>query len=59
MEITLINYDDFAKVDIHIGQVKSVLPFERERNPSHKVDFSSLGTKCLARISSVTGRRNS
>ncbi len=47
MDSTLINYDDFAKVDIRIGRVKSVLPFERARNPSYKVevDFGSLGMK--------------
>jgi tRNA-binding protein len=47
MDSTLINYDDFAKVNIRIGRVTSVLPFERARNPSFKVevDLGSLGTK--------------
>jgi tRNA-binding protein len=47
MDSAPINYDDFAKVDIRIGRVKSVLPFECARNPSYKVevDFGSLGTK--------------
>lgn len=42
-----IVYDDFAKVDIRIGRVVAVMPFERARNPSYKieVDFGPLGRK--------------
>jgi tRNA-binding protein len=47
MEKPPIVYDDFAKVDIRIGRVLAVLPFERARNPSYKieVDFGPLGRK--------------
>ncbi|GGF50323.1 tRNA-binding protein [Azorhizobium oxalatiphilum] len=42
-----IVYDDFAKIEIRIGRVVSVLPFERARNPSYKVevDFGTFGRK--------------
>jgi tRNA-binding protein len=42
-----IVYDDFAKLDMRIGRVVTVKPFERARNPSYKVevDFGSLGKK--------------
>ena len=47
MEKPPIVYDDFAKVDIRIGRVVAVKPFERARNPSYKVevDFGPLGRK--------------
>ena len=47
MERPPIVYDDFAKVDIRIGRVVAVKPFERARNPSYKVevDFGPLGRK--------------
>ncbi|MER9366968.1 tRNA-binding protein [Mesorhizobium sp. M0518] len=47
MEKTQIVYDDFAKVDIRIGRVLAVLPFERARQPAYKVevDFGPLGRK--------------
>jgi len=47
MEKAQIVYDDFAKVDIRIGRVLAVLPFERARHPAYKVevDFGSLGRK--------------
>jgi len=47
MEKAQIVYDDFAKVDIRIGRVTSVLPFERARHPAYKVevDFGELGRK--------------
>jgi tRNA-binding protein len=47
MEKQPIVYDDFAKVDIRIGRVVTVRPFERARNPSYKVevDFGPLGRK--------------
>jgi tRNA-binding protein len=42
-----IVYDDFAKVDIRVGRVVTVKPFERARNPSYKVevDFGAHGRK--------------
>jgi tRNA-binding protein len=42
-----IVYDDFAKVDIRIGRIVAVRPFERARNPSYKVevDFDLIGRK--------------
>jgi tRNA-binding protein len=42
-----IVYDDFAKVDMRIGRVVTVKPFERARNPSYKVevDFGPFGRK--------------
>ena len=47
MEKTPIVYDDFTKVDIRIGRIVTVRPFERARNPSYKVevDFGPLGRK--------------
>ncbi|NVK18515.1 MAG: tRNA-binding protein [Methylocystaceae bacterium] len=42
-----IIYDDFAKVEMRVGQILSVQEFPRARNPSYKVevDFGDLGTK--------------
>jgi tRNA-binding protein len=42
-----IVYDDFAKVDMRVGEIKAVEPFPRARNPSYKVqvDFGSFGTR--------------
>jgi tRNA-binding protein len=42
-----IVYDDFAKVDMRVGRIVSVKPFERARNPSYKVevDVGPLGNK--------------
>ncbi|WP_071798475.1 tRNA-binding protein [Natronohydrobacter thiooxidans] len=42
-----IIYDEFAKVDMRIGQVISVAPFARARVPSYKVevDLGDLGTR--------------
>jgi tRNA-binding protein len=47
MRNTQTNYDDFAKVDIRVGRVRTVLPFEGARNPTYKVevDFGPLGQK--------------
>jgi tRNA-binding protein len=47
MQKPSIVYDDFAKVDIRIGRVVTVKPFERARNRSYKVevDFGPLGRK--------------
>jgi hypothetical protein len=38
MEKPPIVYDDFATVDIRIGRIVAVKPFERARNPSYKVE---------------------
>src|SRR5215207_3636399 len=42
-----IAYEDFAKLEIRIGRIKTVLPFERARTPAYKVevDFCELGTR--------------
>lgn len=42
-----IVYDDFAKVDIRIGRIVAVQPFERARHPAYKVevDFGEFGRK--------------
>ncbi|WP_427145457.1 tRNA-binding protein [Rhizobium pisi] len=47
MDKAQIVYDDFAKVDIRIGRVVTVLPFERARHPAYKVevDFGAFGKK--------------
>lgn len=47
MEKEQIVYEEFAKVDIRIGRITTVLPFERARNPSYKVEveFGELGRK--------------
>lgn len=47
MEKAQIVYDDFAKVDLRIGRVLTVLAFERARHHADKVevDFGDLGTK--------------
>lgn len=57
MEKAQIVYDDFAKIDIRIGRVVTVLPFERARHPAYKVevDFGDLGKKwSSAQITSYT-----
>lgn len=47
MEKAKITYDDFARVDVRIGRVLAVHPFERARHPAYKVevDFGDFGTK--------------
>jgi tRNA-binding protein len=42
-----IVYDDFAKVDMRVGRILTVKPFDRARNPSYKVevDLGPLGKK--------------
>ena len=47
MEKPPIVYDDFARVDMRVGRIVTVKPFERARNPSYKVevDFGPLGRK--------------
>jgi tRNA-binding protein len=51
-------YDDFAKVDMRVGRIVSVKPFERARNPSYKVevDVGPLGKKwSSAQITNYSG----
>jgi tRNA-binding protein len=47
MDNVPIVYDDFAKIDMRVGRILTVKPFERARNPSYKVevDFGHLGKK--------------
>jgi tRNA-binding protein len=47
MEQARIVYDDFANIDIRIGRVVAVQPFERARTPAYKVevDFGDLDRK--------------
>ena len=47
MDTLPIVYEDFAKVDMRVGRILAVKPFERARNPSYKVevDFGPLGKK--------------
>ena len=47
MDIPSIVYEDFAKVDMRVGRILTVKPFERARNPSYKVevDLGPLGKK--------------
>lgn len=42
-----VAYEDFAKLDIRVGRVVEVKPFERARNPSYKVavDLGDLGIR--------------
>ncbi len=47
MEKNEIIYDDFAKVEMRLGQITEVKEFPRARNPSYKVcvDFGELGQR--------------
>jgi tRNA-binding protein len=42
-----IDYSDFEKVQIHVGQVLRVEPFPKARKPAYKlwIDFGELGTR--------------
>lgn len=45
--MTLINYDDFAKVEIRVGKIIQVESFPKARKPAYKLwlDFGELGVK--------------
>jgi len=45
--MTQINYDDFEKVEIHVGKVIKVEEFPNARKPAYKlwIDFGNLGIK--------------
>ena len=43
MEKPPIVYEDFARVDIRIGRIVTVRPFDRARNPSYKIEVRSAG----------------
>jgi tRNA-binding protein len=47
MDKPSIVYEDFAKIDMRVGRIVSVKPFERARNASYKVevDVGPLGKK--------------
>ncbi|UKO96329.1 tRNA-binding protein [Nostoc sp. UHCC 0870] len=42
-----ISYEDFAKVEIHVGKVIQVEAFTKARKPAYKlwIDFGDLGIK--------------
>jgi tRNA-binding protein len=53
----VIEYDDFAKVDMRVGRVISAEPFPEARNPSYKlrIDFGpELGERVSAAQLTVT-----
>lgn len=45
--MTLISYDDFAKVEIRVGKIVKVESFSKARKPAYKLwlDFGELGVK--------------
>lgn len=45
--MTLINYDDFAQVEIRVGKIIKVESFPKARKPAYKLwlDFGELGIK--------------
>ncbi|WP_114284114.1 tRNA-binding protein [Candidatus Halocynthiibacter alkanivorans] len=47
MERDQIVYDDFARIEMRIGEIVEVLPFPRARNPAYKVavKFGDIGVK--------------
>jgi tRNA-binding EMAP/Myf-like protein len=58
-----ITYDDFAKVDIRIGTVRTAQPLEGARKPAFRleIDFGSeVGVKnSSAQLTAITRPRNS
>lgn len=45
--MNLINYDDFEKVEIHVGKIVKVEAFPKARKPAYKlwIDIGELGVK--------------
>lgn len=45
--MTLINYDDFAKVEIRVGKIIKVESFPKAKKPAYKlwINFGELGIK--------------
>lgn len=55
--MTIITYDDFAKIEMRVGRIIAVEPFPRARNPSYKVqvELGDIGTRwSSAQITSYT-----
>lgn len=44
---TLLNWQDFMKVEIRTGTILAALPFEKARKPAYilKIDFGDIGIK--------------
>ena len=53
----MINYDDFAKVDIRVGKIVSVEDFPRARKPAYKVRVD-FGPEIGLKWSSVQAKRD-
>jgi tRNA-binding protein len=49
---TVIEYDDFAKVDIRVGVIIAVEDFPRARKPAYRVTVD-FGAECGAKQSSI------
>ena len=43
----LINWQDFAKIEMRVGTVINAVPFPEAKNPAYKItiDFGELGTR--------------
>jgi tRNA-binding protein len=57
----LISFDDFQKVDIHIGTTVDVKDFMKAKIPAYKlkIDFGKLGTKqSSAQITTLYSKEN-
>lgn len=44
---TLIQWEDFSKIDLRVGTILSAEPFKEARKPAYKIhiDFGALGVK--------------
>lgn len=42
-----INWNDFEKIDIRCGTIRSAIPFEKAKKPAFQleIDFGAIGTK--------------